>query len=619
MKTILILLVSAAVLPELLSVSLAQSPAGSTPPAGRTADANDKLSKVGGEVVNDRRVFAKSVVPLPPQKGFRVNALKPADKAHVLDLQFALETRNSAELDKRVAAGEIISAEEMKAKYSADEAEYNKLLTWLKENGFEVVRSSSDHTSIYAKATVEQIEAKLNVKMARVTVGGVTYDAASSPPSLPANISARVLGINGLQPFVRAHKNFIKAPLRTLLKSGNFSNFGETVATSPAMSPAQSPFASASPAESAAEESPSESPSPALVPAISNRPPYLVGEILNAYNGSALGVTGKGETIAILIDTAPEMADLQLFWQRNKLPVSPSQIEIVNVNQVNPLPSTEGEETLDVEWTSGIAPSANIRVYAAGSLEFGELDNALDQIIADLSSHPGIHQLSISLGLGETYVPAAEIATERQKFRTLAARGVNVFVSSGDAGSNPDDSGHNRVPGPKQVEYESSDPSTIGVGGTTIDLDHSTGTVKAEEGWSGSGGGESTLFDRPEWQKAPNIATGTKRLVPDVSLAADPNTGALFVYQKRIDGIGGTSWSAPVWAGICALLNESRANAGKKPLGFLPPFIYPLAGTTAFRDIKIGTNGAYNATAGYDMVTGIGVPNVKELMVALLK
>src|SRR5439155_158924 len=131
-----------------------------------------------------------------------------------------------------------------------------------------------------------------------------------------------------------------------------------------------------------------------------------------------------------------------------------------------------------------------IRIYASGSLSFVDLDKALDQILTDLDSHPGIHQLSISLGLGETYVPADEITIERQKFRSLAARGVNVFVSSGDAGSNPDDSGHNRAPGPKQVEYESSDPFTIGVGGTTLELDPPTGSVKNEEGWRGSGGGE---------------------------------------------------------------------------------------------------------------------------------
>ena len=67
------------------------------------------------------------------------------------------------------------------------------------------------------------------------------------------------------------------------------------------------------------------------------------------------------------------------------------------------------------------------------------IDRALDRIIADLPSQPGMRQLSISLGLGETFMAPAEVATEHTKFLHLAAAGVNVFVSSGDAGSNPDE------------------------------------------------------------------------------------------------------------------------------------------------------------------------------------
>src|SRR5207247_9575085 len=136
-----------------------------------------------------------------------------------------------------------------------------------------------------------------------------------------------------------------------------------------------------------------------------------------------------------------------------------------------PLQAPEGEETLDVEWSSGIARGATIRVYASGSLQFVDLDRALDRIIADLPTHPGMRQLSISLGLGETFLggPTGEVAVQHQKFLRLAAAGVNVFVSSGDAGSNPDQTGHGSG-GPLQAEYEASEPAVIGVGGTTLHL-----------------------------------------------------------------------------------------------------------------------------------------------------
>jgi kumamolisin len=106
-------------------------------------------------------------------------------------------------------------------------------------------------------------------------------------------------------------------------------------------------------------------------------------------------------------------------------------------------------------------------------------------------------------------------------------------------------------------------------------------------------------------------------LVPDVSLTADPNYGALVILGGHPQQIGGTSWSAPVWAAFCALMNEARTKAGKPLLPFLNPLIYPLIGKTAFRDILKGSNGVYNAAAGYDEVTGIGVPNLEQLIKAL--
>jgi kumamolisin len=122
------------------------------------------------------------------------------------------------------------------------------------------------------------------------------------------------------------------------------------------------------------------------------------------------------------------------------------------------------------------------------------------------------------------------------------------------------------------------------------------------------------------WQTGNGEPNGNRRLVPDVSLAADPNTGALIFFQGQVQQIGGTSWSAPTWAGFCALINSARAQASKPPLGFLNPLIYPLNGTSSFRDITTGSNGPrrqFDAGPGYDLVTGIGVPNVQALINAL--
>jgi kumamolisin len=116
--------------------------------------------------------------------------------------------------------------------------------------------------------------------------------------------------------------------------------------------------------------------------------------------------------------------------------------------------------------------------------------------------------------------------------------------------------------GPTQVEYESSDINVIGVGGTTLNL-APDGTVQSERGWVGSGGGKSGRFTRQIWQKGAGMPAGNERLVPDVSLAADPNTGACVILHGQRQQIGGTSWRTPCWAGFCALIHEARGKAGK--------------------------------------------------------
>src|SRR5258708_10555082 len=218
--------------------------------------------------------------------------------------------------------------------------------------------------------------------MVRVTKDGITYTAARNAPSLPADIAGSVHAIVGLQPFRHAHKHNRRVPPRN--RHNGLGGKGKEDA--------------------------------APAPNISNAPPYLVNEVVKAYHAHNLPVTGKGQTIAILIDTFPVDSDLQAFWQRNDLPISLAQVVKVNVSG-GVLPPIEGEETLDVEWASGIAPGAKVRVYASGSLSFVDLDKALDRILADAATDKTMRQLSISLGLGEKYFggPTAEMAVDHQK------------------------------------------------------------------------------------------------------------------------------------------------------------------------------------------------------------
>jgi kumamolisin len=537
--------------------------------------------------MNQRKTFHDSVVELPEQAGvtptgLKVNATRPEQDDKKMTISFSLAIPQDAhdELEAAVAKGEVVSLDDLNTKYAVPASEVDPLISWLKAQGYEITRVAKDGTSVFARATTTQIEQSLGVQMVRVTKDGITYNAARNAPSLPSEIADSVHAIIGLQPYRHAHKQYRRVTPKN--RYGTPSS-GKVTA-----------FAAAAPA-----------------PNVANTPPYLVNEVLKAYNADDLPVTGKGQVIAILIDTFPADEDLVAFWNRNNLPITLAQIEKINVDG-GPLPPTEGEETLDVEWSSGIAPGATVRVYASGSLDFSALDQALDTILSDLSSQPGMRQLSMSLGLGETFMQPGEIRTQHQKFLRLAAAGVNVFVSSGDAGSNPDSTGHGGG-GPLQAEYSSADTAVIGVGGTSLVLGPNGG-VTNEIGWADGGGGTSSFFSRPIWQQGLGVPAGTQRLVPDVSLTADPNEGGFVFLNGQPQQFGGTSWSAPIWAGFCALINEARINANKPSLSFLPPLIYPLIGTSSFRDLLAGSNGEFHAGAGYDMVTGIGVPNVKELI-----
>lgn len=530
--------------------------------------------------MNSRTVFHDSVIPLPVEPsvtpgGLMVNAMTAERPDELMNLHFSLKVAGDVQssLEERVAHGEVVPPEQIAKLYTATTRDREALVAWLENNGYQNIRTSRD--GVYAQAKASQVAKSLEVNMVGVTKNGVTYTSAQNAPSLPDEVANAVRSINGLQPFRQANKHFIRVPAS--------ENLPHIAVAGP-------------------------------VAAVDNQPPYTVAEILKAYNADGLGVTGNGQTIAILIDTFPADSDLTQFWAQNGLAVTMAQIDKINVGG-GPLPAPSGEETLDASWTSGIAPQANIRIYASGALSFVALDAALDQIIEDLATQPGMKQLSISLGLGESFMSPAEVQTEHTKFLHLAAAGVNIFVASGDAGSNPDNTGHSPT-GPQQAEYEASDSTVIGVGGTTLRLDE-TGAVTSETGWTASGGGVSQFFPRPAWQIGTGIPEGTWRLVPDVSAAADPNTGALVVFGGNSIGVGGTSWSAPVWAGFCALINEARENAGKSGLGFLNPSLYPLIGTPAFRDIVSGNNGAFDCGQGYDQVTGIGSPNVAELIARL--
>lgn len=145
-----------------------------------------------------------------------------------------------------------------------------------------------------------------------------------------------------------------------------------------------------------------------------------------------------------------------------------------------------------------------------------------------------------------------------------------------------------------------------------------------------SGGGFSNVFALPDYQadavksyladypppytSAQYNNSGTVRAFPDISA-----NGANYVIA--VDGefslVYGTSASSPVVGSIITLINEQLAASGKSPVGFINPVLY--ANPDVLNDITNGTNPGcgtvgFNATPGWDPVTGLGTPNYEKML-----
>jgi PKD repeat protein len=116
--------------------------------------------------------------------------------------------------------------------------------------------------------------------------------------------------------------------------------------------------------------------------------------------------------------------------------------------------------------------------------------------------------------------------------------------------------------------------------------------------WSGSGGSQSTFEPKPSWQ---TLWTGARRGVADVAFDGDPNSGAKIIVNGASTQVGGTSLSAPLFAGTWARMLAIKGTG----LGFAGPLIYQLPAAD-FHDITSGNNAGSTAAVGYDLASGRG-------------
>ena len=346
-------------------------------------------------------------------------------------------------------------------------------------------------------------------------------------------------------------------------------------------------------------------------------------DIKTAYGLKNTTLTGAGQVLGLVEYDGYKASDVTSYEDYYGLPHVPMQNVLID-NYSGAAGQDAVEVVLDIELMAGMAPGVSkIMVYEAPNSSDAIVD-VYDRIASDNQAK----SVSISWGAWEDYFDLSTVQAENTAFEQLAAQGQSFYVASGDSGdrsySGQDNNGN--VVTSFGVDDPASQPFVTAVGGTSLYMNGAGVSYQTERAWGGSGGGISTIWLAPSYQKGLNSsganASSVFRNVPDVALDADPNTGYTIYYSDPTYGTrwylyGGTSCAAPVWAAFTALVNQQRASNGSGPLGFANPILYSAGEmrlAADYHDITSGSNGAYSAVAGLDNVTGWGSFNGAGLL-----
>ena len=539
-----------------------------------------------------------------------------------------------------------VTPAEFGRRFGPADADVARVTEWLGRRGFAVAEVAAGRSVIEFSGSAGQVRDGFHTEVHRFGVNGSEHLANVADPEIPTAFAPVVAGVVSLNDFhKRAHLHAL-GPVRRDPASG--------IATP-------------------------------LFNILKGKGFYAVGpgDFARIY-GVPSNLDGTGVTIAIVGETNINLADVRAFRSLFALPANDPHII---VNGVDPgIISDESEANLDVQWSGAVAPAATIDLVVSQSTETTQ---GIDLSALYIVDHNLASVMSESYGACEGEIGAAGIAFYRTLWEQAAAQGITVVVSTGDTGA-----GCTFIAG-LGVNGVGSSPNAVAVGGTDFDDLASLATYWAtsnaspsqtsalsyipEQSWNDSscvanypaactspdtnadyaagGGGASTAYSKPSWQTALTPADGHRDL-PDISLFAGNGANRSFYVICQSDrntdgapcdlqspyqhflGVGGTSASAPAFAAIVALLNQSTG----RRLGNVNPVLYGLAGQVShiFHDVtkgsisiacKAGTSSCSNtsstgfgvllessgtpagpAKAGYDLATGLGSLDVTNLV-----
>ncbi len=560
-----------------------------------------------------------------------VRYIGPAKLTHPLTFHVQTQLRNEAGLHAYAQAASTpgslyyrhwLNPVSIATTFGTPLAQYNAAAAYFASFGL-TVKTWKTRTSLTVTGTQAQIEAALSTKLGIYNLRGNAFYGISKAVSVPSSIA--VASISTLTNAHLKHTHSLPGGPPEAI-SGGFANAR-----------------------------------------INGVTPNQLAEAYNLNEAYTKGYTGQGINLGI-IGTGPiSLADGANYKTLFQIGGS-STISIVPGNQTGDstpppvtAPCTAGSSTapvagcnpedieaqLDTEQTVSLAKDSNILFYlaynaSADSQGLAESDDefntAIDANTADILSYSvgGCEYLNDVPGIGAlTLTPGGDATgSGPTEFAELAAEGVATFVSSGDSGS----AGCQELTGMlpvASVEYPSSDPNVVAVGGTTTPLGPNGRLLGPITNWGpqtesdgAAGAGISTDFVEPAYQKAEaavNTICATGRCVPDVALDADPFTGAAVLADSGpglggaiLEPVGGTSQAAPdmaaVWAVILSACKQVSSCHGPTPANVVDPqsgytapaspsyrmgnpdyLLYPLLSQAAYKsdftDITYGSDG----------------------------
>jgi uncharacterized protein (TIGR03437 family) len=499
-----------------------------------------------------------------------------------------------------------LTPEEFADRFGLSAGDSAKVAEWLRSQGLSVVYEARSRTYLTCTGTAAQVRMAFHTELHRYQVDGEMHFANSSDPSIPAALEPVVLLIRGLDDF------YPKAPKHTLKAVPN-------------------------------------------VTATNGSHALLPGDIAIIYDINRLyqsGTTGSGQKIAVIGSSNINMSDIDSFRTLIGLPKNDPQMVLVPgyADPGTSNPDSLAENTLDLEYSGAIAQNASVVFVYSPNFAISAL-YAIDQNLAPvITTSYSICEPEVSSG------PSTATA-----FRQLAqmgnAEGVTWTSSTGDWGAaGCDTGGVQAATHGLAVAIPSTVPEVTAVGGTEFNegggtywstsnnptTDASALGYIPEMAWNdtsvsianggdiaATGGGASIFFSKPAWQTAPGVPNDNARDVPDISFdAAVDHDYYLIWVNGGLAGVGGTSVSTPIFAGVVTLLNQYLAQS-KPGLGNINPTLYSLAQTSGvFHDITVGSNivpctsGSpscvngqlgYNAGPGFDLATGLGSADIYNL------